>query len=218
MVRADHKPPAEFFMELSLQSNVNIIYSDNLVEKLPPVTLEMKNVSVDEILNEVLEGTAVGYKYVGDQIVLYQAIATVQKYSVSGLVIDSISGEPLISAYVHDERSGKSTLTNEYGYFSLNLPEGEIRLLSGYSGYHQQRRTVDLKDNKILQINLQARTILPTVIVKEKVYGKEIGVIQPVEVLTLADLQSDVQLGGASDLYRAADFIPGVHTGTDGVG
>lgn len=218
LVKADHKPPAEFFMELSLQSNVNIIYSDNLIEKLPPVTLEMKNVSVDEILSEVLDGTLVGYKYVGDQIVLYQAIASLQKYSVSGLVIDSISGEPLISGYVYDERSGKSTLTNEYGYFSLNLAEGEVRLLSGYSGYYQQRRTIDLNSNKILQINLQPRTMLSPVIVKEKIYGKEIGVIQPVEVLTLADLQSDIQLGGASDLYRAADFIPGVHTGTDGVG
>jgi outer membrane receptor for ferrienterochelin and colicin len=31
-------------------------------------------------------------------------------------------------------------------------------------------------------------------------------------------LQNNIHLGGSSDLYRAADFIPGVHTGTDGIG
>src|SRR5688500_18320190 len=130
MVRAYQQPPADFFIDLSMQSGVNIIYSGNIIEKLPPVTLEMKNVTVDEILNAVLEGTQVGYKYVAEQIVLYQAIEDHESFTISGLMIDSTSGEPLISAYVHDERSGKSTLTNEYGYFSLKLPAGEVRLLS----------------------------------------------------------------------------------------
>ncbi len=217
-IKVDRKPASEFFVELSLQSGVNIIYSDNLIEKLPPVTLELINVSIEEVLQEVLSGTQVGFRNVGDQIVLYQIPLHVLNFSISGFVTDSISGEPLISAYVYDERSGKSTLTNGYGYFSLNLPSGEVKLLSGYSGFLPQKRNFVLAGDQIIQLRLLPNALLPEVIVKEMRYGQNNGLVQPAETITFSDLQSDIQLGGASDLYRAADFIPGVHTGTDGVG
>lgn len=218
VVLAERKQPADFFMELSLQSGVNIIYSDNLIEKLPLITLTLKSVSVDEILDAVLRGSRIKYKYVGEQIVLYQVDPEILKYSISGLVTDSLSGDPLISAYVYDEKSGKSTLTNEYGYFSLYLPEGEVVLLSGYSGFISQKKRFDLKQNHIIQLRLSPNASLPEVIVKDSPFPRSYYLIPRAETVTLADLQRDVQLGGASDLYRAADFIPGVHTGTDGVG
>jgi outer membrane receptor for ferrienterochelin and colicin len=217
-VKADQKLPADFFQELSLQSGINIIYSDNLLEKLDPITLVMKGVTIDEILHEVLSGTQVGYRYVEEQVVLYFIDPPVLKYSISGLVTDSVSGEPLISAYVYDETSGKSTMTNEYGYFSLYLPAGEVRILSGYSGFVQQKRVFDLIGNQIIQLRLAPNAVLPEVIVTEFMYDYNDHLIEPAETMTYTDLQSDIQLGGASDLYRAADFIPGVHTGTDGVG
>ena len=216
-VKADHKSPAEFFVELSMQSGINIIYSDRLIDRLQPISLEMKGVSVDEILNEVLKNTNIYYRYIGDQIVLYQSIEALTKYSISGLVTDSVSGEPLNSAYVYDEGSGKSTLTNEYGYFSLVLPSGTVRLLAGYSGFHQQKRIIDLHSHQIIQIMLEPNPSLPEVIVRDESYSIH-GPAQPVDVLTLADLQNVIHLGGASDIYRATDFIPGIHTGTDGVG
>ena len=140
VVKAFQKPPTDFFQELSLQSGVNIIYSDNLIEKLPPITLEMKGVDLDQVLKEVLRGTHLDYKHLGDQVVLFQSDHADIRFSISGIVTDSVSGEPLISAYVYDEISGKSTFTNEYGYFSLNLHAGEVKLLSGYSGFLQQKK------------------------------------------------------------------------------
>src|SRR5690348_5989481 len=71
VVKADHKTPADFFSELSLQSGINIIYSDNIIEKLPPITLELKGVSVDEIMTKILDGSQVGFKYIDHRIILY---------------------------------------------------------------------------------------------------------------------------------------------------
>ena len=47
VVKAYARDPSDFFMDLSLQSGVNIIFSDNVIEKLQPITLEMKGVSVE---------------------------------------------------------------------------------------------------------------------------------------------------------------------------
>ncbi|MDQ3017593.1 MAG: TonB-dependent receptor, partial [Bacteroidota bacterium] len=219
MVKADHTPAADFFIELSLQSGINIIYNDNLIEQLPPVTLVIKGVSVDEILNIVLKGSLVTYRYVGDQIVLVQQEMPAPRYTISGVVTDSISGEPLISAFVYDELSGKSTQTNDYGYYSINLNQGKVRLLTGYLGYISRRYTLDLQEDIILHLLLHQLSYLPEVVVKEdRRFDPDQELIPHADRITLKELQSSIQIGGARDLYRMTDFLPGIHTGTDGVG
>ncbi len=219
MVMADQKPPVEFFMELSLQSGVNIIYSDNVIEKLPLITLELKGASVEDILQRVLQGTSISFRYVEDQIVLYQIPPPPPRYSISGVVTDSVSGEPLISAYVLDVISGKGTTTNNYGYYSLHLPAGNKQLLAGYLGYTSKRIVVQLTGNEMLHLKLHPSSVLREVVVSAHGHHDPAdAVIQPAERITLSELQSNIHLGGSSDLYRIADFIPGVHTGTDGVG
>src|SRR6187399_1112078 len=131
-VSADHKSPEDFFMELSLQSGINIIYSDNVISRLPDITLQLKGVNVEEILEKVLHNSSIRNSFDGDQIVLYPAGDGDLKYTISGVVTDTISGEPLISAYVYEAISGKSTSTNNYGYYSLTLPSGRIELMAGY--------------------------------------------------------------------------------------
>ena len=217
-VQAVSRAPSDFFMDLSFQSGVNIIFSDNVVNNLAPVTLSVKGVSVEQVLDLVLKGTSVGYKYIDQQIILY-SIIPVQRYTVSGVVSDSISGEPLIAAYVYDAISGKGTVTNTYGYYSLNLPEGGVSLLAGFLGYTNKRMEFQLHSNQIVPMPLSRGGLLKEVIVDAgRKYGSGDAIVPPAEYITLADLENNIHLGGSSDLYRAVDYIPGVHTGTDGVG
>lgn len=219
MVKADHRNPSDFFMDLAFQSGINIIYSDNVINQLDPVTLEMKGVGVEEILKKVLDGSPVGYKYVDDQVVLFQLPRPPQHFTISGVVTDSLSGEPLISAYIFDAISGKGTFTNNYGYYSLSVVEGPVHMLSGYLGYTTKSRYFDLVRNEIIHLPLKQDGLLNEVIVKAGDQdGRKQAMVAPAERITLADLRSNIHLGGSSDLYRAMDFIPGVHTGTDGIG
>lgn len=219
MVKAQNRSASDFFMDLSLQSGVNIIYSDNVINQLPPVTLEMKGVSVDEILQKVLQGTQVGYKYLDEQIVLFQLPLPPAHYSISGVVTDSISGEPLISAFVYDAISGKGTNTNNYGYYSLNLEAGPVQLLSGFLGYSTKTSFLQLTRNEIRHLQLNQNGLLKEIIVNAgDDHERTKTIVPPAERITLADLRTNIHLGGSSDLYRAIDFIPGMHTGTDGIG
>ncbi len=218
VVKAYTRDPSEFFMDLSLQSGVNIIFSDNVIEKLPPISLEMKGVSVDEILQKVLEGSQISFRYIDQQIVLFQIPPPPVRYTISGVVTDSISGEPLISAYVYDAISDKGTVTNNYGYYSLNLASGPVQILSGFLGYATRIRNFTLSGNSIIHLRLKQSGLLKEIIVNANETGRGQAIVPPAERITLHDLQNNIHLGGSSDLYRAADFIPGVHTGTDGIG
>lgn len=217
-IQAEGRNASEFLLELSEQSGINIIYSDNVIEKLKPITLRIKNVTVDEVLTIILQESDVDFQYIDNQIVLYEIETKVQRFSISGVVTDSISGEPLISAYVYDAISGKSTSTNNYGYYNLNLPAGEIELLVGFLGYAPITRHKVLRQNEIFHLRLALNNTLKEVIVRSGDPTRSDAIVPPAERITYKDLQNNIHLGGSSDLYRAADFIPGVHTGTDGIG
>lgn len=219
MVRAEGQPPDKFLAELSLQSGINIIYNDNLIERLPAITLELKGVTLDAILTEIFRHSDIGFRYIGNQIVLFQEVIPLDRYTISGLITDSLSGEPLISAFVYDEISKKSTHTNEYGFYSLNLPTGNVSLIIGYLGFDSEKRNFLLGQNRKMHIELKPKAVLPEVIViADRRFDPANDPLPHAERFTPLELQKRTQIGGAYDLYRSADFITGVHTGTDGVG
>ena len=51
-----------------------------------------------------------------------------QNATVSGTVTDARTGETLIGATVLDTRSGKGTVTNVYGHYSLTLKRDSVDL------------------------------------------------------------------------------------------
>jgi hypothetical protein len=127
-------PASEFLTVLSRESGINIIFSDHVVASLPNITLVGKAESIEEILRDILKDTGVTYRFSGSYIVLFASSDSSQRYTVSGIVADSISGEPIISALVYDEISGKGTLTNNYGADTIrsNSIEGRISRIFQY--------------------------------------------------------------------------------------
>ena len=64
------------------------------------------------------------------------------KYTLSGYVKDSETGEDLIGAYVYLKNDvATGTVTNIYGFFSLTLPEGTYDIVTSYIGYETQNKT-----------------------------------------------------------------------------
>ena len=58
------------------------------------------------------------------------------KFTVSGTIKDKKTGEVLIGATVKvADKPALGTATNEYGFYSLTLPNGPYKLLVDYVGY-----------------------------------------------------------------------------------
>ena len=57
------------------------------------------------------------------------------KHTISGYITDKASKETLIGATILDLKSGRGTITNEYGFYSITLPDGPIEMRTGYVGY-----------------------------------------------------------------------------------
>ena len=81
-----------------------------------------------------------------------------QKRTISGYVMDAASKETLIGATIFDKNSGKGCATNNYGFYTLTIDQGQVDLQVSYVGYTQQNQTFDLAENLNLNFMLETNT------------------------------------------------------------
>ena len=56
-------------------------------------------------------------------------------HTLSGYVEDAASGEKLIGAVLYEPTLQKGATTNRYGFFSLTLPAGPLKVVVFHIGY-----------------------------------------------------------------------------------
>jgi len=81
-------------------------------------------------------------------------IAFAQNYSISGTLKDITTGETLLGATIYSKESAKGAVTNEYGFFSLSLPQGKHTIVISYLGYQEVTQKIELSSNQKLQLEL----------------------------------------------------------------
>src|ERR1700744_3946708 len=69
------------------------------------------------------------------------------KHTISGSVRDKASGESIIRATVVVADQNIGVTTNDYGFYSLTLPDGEYPLIISAVGRQPQTITITLKEN-----------------------------------------------------------------------
>jgi outer membrane receptor for ferrienterochelin and colicin len=202
------------------QADVNIAFNhDILPEKL--IDRSFRNTPLKNILQEIFRGTPLAFSVIGQQIVLFEkeVLPQPKKYTISGFLTDAATGELLIAASVYDKRSGKGTATNEYGFYSLTLLEGPADLQFSYLGFNSAYKSLNLNANVELNLTLDANLMLEEVIVTDADSTLEVrNTGMSFENIDVKDTKELPKLGGESDIIRTTHLLPGVQTGTDGVG
>src|SRR5438045_2532913 len=90
------------------------------------------------------------------------------RYTVSGYVRDSLSGETLIGASVTISTQSKGIVSNAYGFYSLTLEEGTYTVSATFTGYLPVDSVIILNKNTAVNFNLLQRALLQEVIVSSK--------------------------------------------------
>lgn len=139
--------------------------------------------------------------------------------TISGFITDQNSGETLLNGSIYDFKSGKGSVSNSYGFYSLSLPTGEVELRCSYVGFTTQNIRFRLSKDTTLNIRLQPSTELGTVTVYGGSSRKEFGVLGAqmgaIDV-PIAQIKSIPALFGETDVLKALQLLPGVQGGTEG--
>lgn len=220
-IRIKNVPLEQALLQLIQETGARLSFANDLLPDRA-VSFKTKNQPLARVLDALLRNTGIAYREVGDQVVLYRSYtvsALEKKYTLSGFVEDVATGERLIAATVVDRRSGKGVETNEYGFFSLTIPPGAVRLNVYYFGYEGLEQEITLTGNQQLKLQLRSALTLPEVQVsaREAVNGSTRSGISA-NTFSAEEIEQLPSLGGEPDLIRAAHLLPGVQTGADGVG
>lgn len=205
----------EALNQLIDEQHVSLSFSDDIIPNRR-VNRSFKSVRLGDILDALLDNSPVAHRLRGSVIILYKKERIdSQLFTVSGFLEDASSGERLIGASVQDLISGQGAATNDYGFFSLQLPQGKVELRFSYLGFEPRVISFTVDKDYQFTLSLQSSLTLKEVLVIAQ--DTVIGSVQSNHILDPQQLQDIPRLGGEADLVRMAYLMPGVQTGTDGV-
>lgn len=140
-----------------------------------------------------------------------------QNITISGRVNELGSGETLIGANVYNGDTYQGTTTNVYGFYSLTLPAGQVKLTASFVGYQPYEEVLNLQKDTLINIRLQGMVELEAV----EVVGRhsESGVeSSQMSMMTIPvnSIKTLPVLLGEVDVIKAIQLLPGVQSGSEG--
>ncbi len=141
-----------------------------------------------------------------------------QKYTISGTISESIGGETLIGVTVALPELGSGVVTNEYGFYSITLPEGNHKLTLSYMGFKSIIKEVSLVENIKLDFTMvEEASQLDEVVVLQDVEKTNIRKPQmSVNTLTAASIKRIPAVLGEPDVIKSILLLPGVSNAGEG--
>ena len=183
------------------ESSLNLDYECRSGELLPVL---------EDNLKEMFGSTSIKWSVRGRYVSLKAAV----RYTLRGHVTDLLSSETLISAGVFTGRSG--TITNEFGFYSITLDEGDYEFTFSYIGYETRSLHVKLDKDKVLNVALRPDARLDAAIVTGRaetgVQATRSGAID----IPRSVLDNSPVLLGEKDVLKTIQTLPGVQGGMDG--
>lgn len=135
-----------------------------------------------------------------------------QKFTLSGTVSEATSNESLIGVTIAISELKTGTTTNEYGFYSITLPEGQYQVVVTYLGFQEVVRTINLNKNLKQDFNLTEKAEeLQEVVVTEDVERLDIRKPQmSVTSLAAKTIKQIPVVLGEADVIKSLILLPGV--------
>ena len=152
------------------QTGYIFFYEEKLMKEARPVTIGVKNAPVEKVLNQIfeeqpltwlLEDRTITINRKPAQAITPQTTNADQTYRITGTVKDP-EGGPVDAASVTIKGTGRGTITNENGVFSMEARRGSVLVVSSVSYGKKEIRVKD--PSPVIQFDLDARPMEKMVI------------------------------------------------------
>lgn len=138
-----------------------------------------------------------------------------QNYTINGYVSDLSTKEILIGATIIDGISGRGASTNSYGFYSLTLPAGNMKIRCQSVGYSTYEKDFNLTRDTVVNISLsQSASELEEIVVTARQHS--VNTKHGATHVSIEKIRNTPALFGESDLMKSLQYIPGVQHATEG--
>lgn len=209
-LKLDHGPLKAVFSEIRRQTGYHVLFSTELLEKASPVTMNVKDASIEEVLAAALYGQPLSYRIEDRQILIGNKQMPVPggqpsaKVPVKGTVTDD-KGHPVPGASILEKGTSNGTITNEQGEFSLNVQSNDAILIIRSIGYVHQEVKAAGALKIVLQEDLSA---MSEVVVVGYGAQKKANLTGAVSTVKMDEVLGDRPVSSASQALQGA--VPGL--------
>ena len=175
-ISVNNKSVKDVFKQIENNSEFIIFYMDNTVDLNRKVNLDVKDQSVEAILNSIFRNTDNVFTIKDRQIIITKretfpqpAEVNQQGTKVTGVITDT-KGESIIGASVVEKGTTNGTTTDIDGRYELDLSGKNAVLSISYLGYATQEIRVDGRRNINIQLYEDSKALEEVVVVG---YGTE---------------------------------------------
>ncbi|GAB2521235.1 TonB-dependent receptor [Spirosoma aerophilum] len=220
-------PLREGLKKLNQKRGTYFLYDPKLIDGQLITTKPDWKADTEPLLAQLLSGTQLAFRKVSDCYVIEPITekttpspspsVVTRRFTISGYVKERGSGEQLVGATVFV--AGKSgTLTNNYGFYALSLPEtDEVDLIVSLVGYQQAYRRIRLDQPVLLTVELTPNDLLDEVVLTSDAMeraGSNAQVSQ--HTIPIPLVQHTPMVAGEKDVLKTIQFLPGIQKGLDG--
>ncbi len=148
----------------------------------------------------------------------FNFIFTQNSFTISGYVQDNSNNELIIGASVIVKELQIGTVTNNYGFFSLTLVEGDYDLIFQSLGFEDQSLNFSLNRNISVNIFLNENIeSLDEVILSKNVEDVDLELpLLSMNILSGKTIRQTPVVFGESDLLKTIQLLPGVSSAGEG--
>ncbi len=142
--------------KMAEQTGLVFSYSSNIINDLPPVSINVKHKTVREVLALLLPNS-ISYKAKNNYIILKErtTVKDPKKAEVNGYVYDKTTDKKLANVTIYDKTTLQSVTTDDYGYYSMSIPIKNQSIIINKENYKDTSIILaDLQTNSMTFINL----------------------------------------------------------------
>jgi len=233
-LHVDQEPMKEVLGQIEEQSGLSFSYNSRLIDPEEEQSIHVDQVSLDEALSILFKDQRISFEVVEQQVVLKRArgrkvkeeavqlkdstVVVGVKFTLSGFVKDSRTGEVLIGATVTIAGGAVGTITNSYGFYSLTLQREVDELICTYVGYQKEKSVIHSLENQSVHFNMEKEL---TLIKGVSIYSDELeNMIRTTrsseERINPESVRKMPALFGEKDVIKSLAAVPGIKFFGDG--
>ncbi len=147
-------PLSKAITEIRKTTKYDFAYSDELLKKSSPITLHLKNATINEVLNTMFANQPISYEIADGVIILKdkKVSSSKKKETVKGRIVDE-KGHPLAGATIQVKGTNFITTSDNTGSFELPDEFSDSELQVSYMGFSQIEVSARYADRIVLTSN-----------------------------------------------------------------
>ncbi|WP_081212402.1 TonB-dependent receptor [Salegentibacter sediminis] len=141
-----------------------------------------------------------------------------ESYTLSGTITDAASNETLIGVNVLIPSLNTGVVTNEYGFYSLKIPEGTFEMVISYLGFQTISEEITVSGQTSRNFKLkESSEILDEIVISQRSEGLNIKKPEmSLNRLSINTIQKMPVIFGEVDVIKSLLLLPGVSNAGEG--